>query len=784
MPRIRVAQASFNRRLLRAIALPLLLMVILAGVLLWQTQNLLRVVQWIDHTDQVIAQANYAEKLLIDMETGLRGYLLTGNPIFLEPYRKASPSMELTFNKLSGLIEDNPDQQQHIRQLRSLYQQWYRYSQQMIALRQQGREVQAEGINLEGKQRMDTMRYEIISFLQVEEQLRQTRTQAAQETAGLVISNLIGLTIGVGSLLAAFSKRQLVGVSNSYRQALESYQAQTEALTESEEQFRATFEQAAVGIAHVGIDGRWLKVNQKLCDLVGYTREEMLARTFQDITYPDDLDTDLNYVRQMLAGEIDTYSIEKRYRCKQGALIWIQLTVALVREATGQPKYFISVIADISDRKQAQITLYRSNQRLEALQAIDRAILKAHSLEELVHSALSRMEELVFCDQSLVVLFNFEQHQAQVIVHKLTGDWTFLKTSQMPLEEFVPSEVWHPESSGIPFTFFLDYPPILKRQNVKEMGSYLTVPLVANEEIIGQIILATLERGTFNIQALEIINEVTNQIAIAIHQAQLREQLQQKADELEQRVVERTLELQAANAELEAFAYSVSHDLRAPLRAMQGFSQALLEDYGEHLDILGQQYANRISDSAQRMEGLIQDLLTYSRLSRSEIQLQPLNLKAVVMNVIAQLEPEFQERQAQVTVEPSFPSVKVMGQRVTLDQVIINLLMNAIKFVAVGVQPQIHIWAEEWNISELGASHQWVRLWIADNGIGIAPEHQDRIFRVFERLHGIETYPGTGIGLAIVRKGMERMGGLAGVESDVGRGSQFWIALAPVERPA
>jgi PAS domain S-box-containing protein len=238
------------------------------------------------------------------------------------------------------------------------------------------------------------------------------------------------------------------------------------------------------------------------------------------------------------------------------------------------------------------------------------------------------------------------------------------------------------------------------------------------------------------------------------------EELKKYREHLEEVVAERT-------AELEAFAYSVSHDLRAPLRAMQGFALALLEDYAERLDHIGRNYAQRIVAAAQRMDALIHDLLDYSRLSRSEMQLQPVNLQEVIDEVLKQLEAEIQEREAQVSVEEPLP--QVMGHYATLLQAMENLLTNAVKFVASGVQPQVRVWAEEHS--------RWVRLWVEDNGIGIAPEHRERIFRVFERLHGVETYPGTGIGLAIVRKGIERMGGRVGVESAPGQGSRFWVEL-------
>jgi PAS domain S-box-containing protein len=238
-------------------------------------------------------------------------------------------------------------------------------------------------------------------------------------------------------------------------------------------------------------------------------------------------------------------------------------------------------------------------------------------------------------------------------------------------------------------------------------------------------------------------------------------------EELEQRVAERTAQLEAINQELGSFTYSVSHDLRAPLRALQGLSNALLEDYGDGLDDLAKDFCRRIVTAAARMDTLIQDLLAYSRLSRIDLELKVIDLSAVAADVTHQLESDLREKHATLTVPHSLPAV--LGHRATLGQVVSNLVSNAIKFVAPGVTPQVRIWAEE-----KGA---FVRVWVEDNGIGIALEYRDRIFRIFERLHGVETYPGTGIGLAIVLKGVERLGGRAGVESVEGAGSKFWIEL-------
>jgi signal transduction histidine kinase len=238
---------------------------------------------------------------------------------------------------------------------------------------------------------------------------------------------------------------------------------------------------------------------------------------------------------------------------------------------------------------------------------------------------------------------------------------------------------------------------------------------------------------------------------------------------LEEQVRERTAKLEERNDELEAFGYSISHDLRAPLRAMQGFSQALLEDCGDRLDAMGREYAERIVAGARRMDELIRDLLAYSRVSRAELQLVRVPLTPVAQSALAELSGALRARNASVHVDEPLPAV--LGHPATLSQVLTNLLGNGLKFVPPDRTPELRLHAERRN--------GLVRVWVEDNGIGIAPEHQARIFRVFERLHSTDDYPGTGIGLAIVRKAVERMGGQVGVESRLGHGSRFWVELQP-----
>jgi signal transduction histidine kinase len=237
--------------------------------------------------------------------------------------------------------------------------------------------------------------------------------------------------------------------------------------------------------------------------------------------------------------------------------------------------------------------------------------------------------------------------------------------------------------------------------------------------------------------------------------------------ELEIRVQRRTAALQESKEQMEAFSYTVAHDLRAPLRAMQGFAYSLMDEYQNMLDLVGSEYLRRIMSSAERMDALIQDLLEYSRLSGSELSYSPVPLHETVESAVEQCEHEIQRvgAEVEVMVERMF----VMAHAATLENALGNLVANALKFSRPGVAPKITIRSTN--------RDEFVQISVQDNGIGIAPEHHGRIFRVFERLHGVNKFPGTGIGLAMVKKGVDRMGGRVGVASQPDEGSLFWIEL-------
>jgi PAS domain S-box-containing protein len=241
--------------------------------------------------------------------------------------------------------------------------------------------------------------------------------------------------------------------------------------------------------------------------------------------------------------------------------------------------------------------------------------------------------------------------------------------------------------------------------------------------------------------------------------------------ELERRVIERTASLRDAINQMEQFSYTVSHDLRAPLRAMQGYSNALIEDFAMEMGDEARSYLQRIADNAARLEKMISDILTFIRVSRESPLLTRVSLLKLMQDVIDHY-PGLKSPQAEIEVDVD-ASHDVLAHESGLMQALSNLLGNAVKFMEVGVIPEIRIRSEVRDLD--------IRLWVEDNGIGISPEYQHRLFGMFERVLPDAQYEGTGVGLAITRKVIERMGGQAGMESDGHSGSKFWIQLVRAE---
>jgi signal transduction histidine kinase len=275
--------------------------------------------------------------------------------------------------------------------------------------------------------------------------------------------------------------------------------------------------------------------------------------------------------------------------------------------------------------------------------------------------------------------------------------------------------------------------------------------------------MATGQGAPPEIPDLQEVHELRTALIAAGERKRTQDEIARLNVDLDRRVRERT-------AELEAFTYTVAHDLRAPLRAMQGFADIVLDDAAGRLEPNEMEYLKRIAQAAQRMDALVRDLLAYSRLGSAEVKAETVDLGALIRDVLRGMEAELKAQEAEVVIEDGIP--KVLAQRPILFQVVANLLSNGVKFVPPGVAPRLRVSAKHRN--------GWVRLLVEDNGIGVDPQFREKLFGVFERLHAGDAYPGTGIGLAIVKRAVERMGGQVGVEPREPRGSAFWFELPEV----
>lgn len=346
-----------------------------------------------------------------------------------------------------------------------------------------------------------------------------------------------------------------------------------------------------------------------------------------------------------------------------------------------------------------------------------------------------------------------------------------------------------------------------------DVRSYCCFPLQIGDRLVGTLSFASYSRDTIAADDLEFLSTIASYVAIAIDRA-LRENalelaqrsLSEHANILESKVAERTARLHETIAQLESFSYTVAHDLRAPIRSLRGYCDILLSDYA--LPESGHAILERLQRASNRLDALTRDLLRFSKIARQDVQLETVDVQEIVTDLLL-LMPNLGDDI--VVVHP--PLEKVRAQRTLLQQCLSNLFDNAVKFVPNGTRPKIIVRTElrQHTTSPTGAimaaafnppiraasvtgaegrprqlagdasDAPRVRIWVEDNGIGIAPEAHDKIFGIFERVSGLEHIEGTGIGLAIVARAVQQMGGACGVESAPGKGSRFWLEFAPAD---
>jgi PAS domain S-box-containing protein len=498
------------------------------------------------------------------------------------------------------------------------------------------------------------------------------------------------------------------------------------ALRESEERYRRTFELAGSGVAHIGLDRKFIRVNRRLCEILGYPEHELIGMTGRQISHPDDLDI-INAQRPKLyAGEIDRVRVEKRYVRKDGSTVWITFSMVVERDEAGRPMYEIAIFDDITERKRADEALRDSEERFRSLTQLSSDWYWEQDAEFGLKFMSRRMGEKTGLDAAAYI---GRKRWDQPALNLTEADWA---AHRAQLERHEP---------------FRDFE--MERQNPAGGTRWISV---SGEPIFDAGGRFTGYRG--------VGSDITARKQAEAELKRAHDDLAQKAEEL-----------QRSNAELEQFAYVASHDLQEPLRMVSSYTQLIAKRYGDKLNDEAKEFMHYIVDGAARMKQLIEDLLAYSRVGTKGKEFKPVSVEAPLRKAISNLHAAIEESGAAVTWDP-LPTVD--ADEVQLAQLFQNLMGNALKFRGAAV-PRIHVAAAD-------QDGEW-HLTVADNGIGIEPQYYERIFMLFQRLHTMGEYPGTGIGLAICKKVVERHGGRIWVSSTPGEGSQFHFTLPKKEFP-
>lgn len=514
-----------------------------------------------------------------------------------------------------------------------------------------------------------------------------------------------------------------VAVVHDMRPRLETERA----LRQSEARYRSYFDASGIGIVHADpATGRYLEANERMCEMLGYPREELLQLSFLDILHEDCREQSWARFGQLVRGEVGRYLAERKCVRKDGSPIWLVIDVTIVRDAFGHPVHASGLHVDISDRISAEEALRGAElgQRV-ALEAAEAGIWEWKPTTEVVtwsKRARQVLSQSVPARQTLNEMF---KEIDPLDLEAVRRGFDRARTGKRPIDvEFRidsnrEEKVWiHLLGRGVDFG--------LDGSATKVVGIVQNV----TDRKLGEL-------------ALQDMNA-----------------------ELERRVEDRTRELSAAYEELEGFSYSVSHDLRAPLRSIVATSAIVQRDFGDEVSEPIRAQLSRQASAANRMARLIDDLLSFSRLSQSRLDRSEVDLSQMASDVVRDIVSR------SIGLHPQFeidPGLRCVGDRTMLGFVVQNLFENACKFVQAGESPHIHFGRN--------VEMEHAPFFVRDRGIGFDMRYVDKIFKPFERLVKDSEYPGTGIGLANVKRIVARHGGKIWAESGLGHGTTFYFTL-------
>jgi PAS domain S-box-containing protein len=501
----------------------------------------------------------------------------------------------------------------------------------------------------------------------------------------------------------------------------------SEALHQSQARYRRFVETTHEGIWATDTWEQTTFVNDRLAAMLGYSAPELLGRPVEEMLLPEDRDGHRQRLSRRARGEMETY--EQRFLRKDGSVVWALVSASPMLDQVGEFSGSFAMLTDITEQKRFDLELRDALERFTAL--IEETPLVAVQ-------GMARDGAVVLWNRACEQLYGYGRAEA---MGKRIQD-LLMEPADVPEFESILEQVW---VSGRPTQ------PVEWQVRARDGSTrwvYSTMVPVHTAGVVNCVYCMDVD--------------VTERHAARAAILESEQELKRLNVRLEERVTERTRELQAAVDELDAFAYSVTHDLRAPLRAISGFASALDEDYADTLASGARHFLRQIVANVGRMDRLIQDLLAFSRCGRTEMQMRTLDMNEVVRLALSDQE-QTALRRCEIAIGPLPP---MTGDQALVRQVLTNLIGNAVKYSRTRECPRIEISGEDDGV-------RWVTYRVRDNGVGYDARYASKLFGVFQRLHSESEFEGTGVGLAIVQRVVRRHGGVVQSESDLDQGATF-----------
>jgi PAS domain S-box-containing protein len=530
------------------------------------------------------------------------------------------------------------------------------------------------------------------------------------------------------------------------------------------QRYEELFNFAPDGYVVTNLTGQIQDSNMAACRLLQRSRDSLLQLPFAQFFAPTDQSKILALPLEKPDPSEKAERMEAALQAVNGSEpIPCALRVNAITDERGVVIGLRWSIRDITERKRAE---ERQAKLLQLVETVNRA----EALPEICEAAVTAICKCVGTNRASILLYDEDNVMRFKYSRGLSMEYRRAVEghSPWPPDEKYPQAICLDDVKEVQLDVSLR-----KALELERIRSLAFIPLTYQGRLLGKFMVYYEAPHHFTAEELRIGHAIAGPVGYAVERkksalalAEAKQQLEEHARNLERAVAERTAKLRESIEELEAFSYSLSHDMRAPLRAITSFSEILESRFGELIGRDGKDLLDRVISAAARLDRLIRDVLAYSRITLAPIERTPMDAGRLIRQIVEE-HPSFQQPKAEVEI--CAPLLTFVGHEASLTQCIYNLLSNAIKFVPQGRKPHVRIWTEP--------VENCVRLWVEDNGIGIPAEAKDRMFLMFQRFHRSSEYEGTGIGLAIVRKAVERMGGKAGVESEPGRGSRFWLLL-------